>query len=226
MKSIYLIALYFSMFFMHAQEVVPKALDSLYKEDQFYAGVTYNLLGKELNQSGFSFGFQLGFIKDMPLNSNRNVALGMGLGYAANAFNQNLFINRNSSNIFEYTILDDRDTYLKNTFSTHSIELPVELRWRTSTASEYDFWRIYAGVKFGYIFANTSKYEGDLGRITETNNADFNPFQYGLTLSAGYNTWNVHLYYALNSIFTDDVKVEGETLDIQAIKIGLIFYIL
>jgi len=33
-------SLYFSMFFMHAQEVVPKALDSLYKEDQFYAGVT------------------------------------------------------------------------------------------------------------------------------------------------------------------------------------------
>jgi len=226
MKYLYVLFLGFNIGFCCAQERALKAQDSLYKEDQFYAGVTYNLVGKELNQSGFSLGFHLGFIKDMPLNKNRNVAIGMGLGYSANAFNQNLFIDRNSSNFLEYSILTDRGTYSKNTFSTHSIEVPLEFRWRTSTASEYHFWRIYTGVKFGYIFGNRSNYQGDLGRITETNNSDFNPLQYGLTISAGYNTWNIHVYYGLNSIFTEDVKIDGERLEISAIKLGLIFYIL
>ena len=45
-------------------------VDSLYREDQFYAGVTYNLLGKMpsgLSQNGFSSGFYFGFIRDMPV---------------------------------------------------------------------------------------------------------------------------------------------------------------
>ncbi|MDG1731108.1 MAG: porin family protein [Algibacter sp.] len=223
------IFLFSSIEFCFAQENTLKKIDSLYKEDQFYAGITYNLLDKKpksLNQSGFSLGFQLGFIKDMPINAARNVAIGIGLGYSANSFNQDLFINKNNTNSFEYSILSDSQTYSKNKFSIHLVELPIEFRWRTSSPTEYNFWRIYTGFKFGYMIANTSKYEGDLGRIKYTNNEDFNRFQYGLTLSAGYNTWNIHLYYALNSIFSKDVKLNGEHLDISVAKIGLMFYIL
>ena len=162
----------------------------------------------------------------MPINAARNVAIGIGLGYSANSFNQDLFINKNNTNSFEYSILSDSQTYSKNKFSIHLVELPIEFRWRTSSPTEYNFWRIYTGFKFGYMIANTSKYEGDLGRIKYTNNEDFNRFQYGLTLSAGYNTWNIHLYYALNSIFSKDVKLNGEHLDISVAKIGLMFYIL
>ena len=218
-----------SISFCYTQENTIKEVDSLYKEDQFYAGITYNLLGRKpnnLNQSGFSLGFHLGFIKDMPINKARNIAIGIGLGYSTNSFNQDLFINKNSTNAFEYSILEDSQTYSKNKFSTHLIEVPIEFRWRTSTSTDYNFWRIYTGFKFGYIVANTSKYEGDLGRIKHTNNKDFNKVQYGLTLSAGYNTWNIHIYYALNSIFSKDAKINGENLDINAIKIGLMFYIL
>ncbi|MDA9069892.1 PorT family protein [Algibacter sp.] len=218
-----------SISFCYTQENTVKEVDSLYKEDQFYAGVTYNLLGRKpekLNQSGFSLGFHLGFIKDMPINKDRNIAIGIGLGYSTNSFNQDLFINKNNANVFEYSIIEDRQTYSKNKFSTHLIEIPIEFRWRSSTPTDYNFWRIYTGFKFGYTIANTSKYEGDLGRIKYTNNSDFNKFQYGLTLSAGYNTWNIHVYYALNSIFSDDAKINGENLDVHAIKIGLMFYIL
>ena len=218
-----------SISFCYTQENTVKEVDSLYKEDQFYAGVTYNLLGRKpekLNQSGFSLGFHLGFIKDMPINKDRNMAIGIGLGYSTNSFNQDLFINKNNANVFEYSIIKDRQTYSKNKFSTHLIEIPIEFRWRSSTPTEYNFWRIYTGFKFGYTIANTSKYEGDLGRIKYTNSNDFNKFQYGLTLCAGYNTWNIHVYYALNSIFSQDAKINGENLDAHAIKIGLMFYIL
>lgn len=222
------IVFFLCVLFSFAQEDNFKEVDSLYKEDQFYAGITYNLLDKKvenLNQSGFSLGFHLGFIKDMPINLNRNIAIGIGLGYSANSFNQNLLINKSSTNDFEY-IISDEQTFTKNKFSIHLLEVPVEFRWRTSTPTDYAFWRIYTGFKFGYVIANTSKYEGDLGRIKYTNNDDFNKFQYGLTLSAGYNTWNLHLYYALNPIFSNDVEINNEHLDISAVKIGLIFYIL
>jgi len=218
-----------SISFCYTQENTVKEVDSLYKEDHFYAGITYNLLGNKPNgisQSGFSLGFHLGFIKDMPINRERNIAIGIGLGYCTNSFNQDLFINKNNSNAFEYSILEGSQTYTKNKFSTHLIEMPIEFRWRTSTPTDYDFWRIYTGFKFGYIIANTSKYEGDLGRIKYTSNNDFNKFQYGLTLTAGYNTWNIHVYYALNSIFSKEAQLNGENLDINAVKIGLMFYIL
>lgn len=217
------------MSFCYTQENTGKEIDSRYKEDHFYAGITYNLLGRKpekLNQSGFSLGFHLGFIKDMPINKGRNFAIGVGLGYSTNSFNQDLLINKNNTNVFEYSILEDSQSYTKNKFSTHLIEMPIEFRWRTSTPTEYNFWRIYTGFKFGYIVANNSKYEGDLGGIKYTKNNDFNKFQYGLTLSAGYNTWNIHVYYALNSIFSKEAKINSENLDLNAIKIGLMFYIL
>lgn len=214
----------------YAQEnIVTKEVDSLYKEDQFYAGVTYNLLAKTpsgLNQSGFSLGFHLGFIKDMPINKSRNFAIGVGLGFSANSFNQNLLISKDNSRDFTYDILESSSTYSKNKFSSYLIEVPFEFRWRTSTPMEYKFWRIYTGFKFGYVLAQTSKYIGDLGSLKHSKNDDFNSLQYGLTLSAGYNTWNIYLYYALNPLFSKDAQLNGHNINMNAIKIGLMFYVL
>ncbi|HMC00049.1 MAG TPA: porin family protein [Flavobacteriaceae bacterium] len=205
-------------------------IDSLYKEDQFFVGLTYNLLGSKpdgIKQNGFSSGFHIGTIKDMPINKKRNVAIGIGLGYSASSYNQNMLINKGEMGDFSYTNLSDSDIeYTKNKFSTHMIEVPIEFRWRTSTPSEYKFWRIYMGFKIGYVFAKTSKFKGDLGSLTFKGNDDFNDFQYGLTCSLGYNTWNLFLYYALNPIFSSDAMMNGDSIDMNAIKIGLMFYIL
>ncbi len=217
------------MITINAQEVVLKDIDSLYREDQFYIGVTNNLFGnkpKDLSQSGFSSGFHLGFIRDMPVNKKRNVSIGLGLGYSANSFNENILVSKDNQGNVSYSILLDDNTYTKNKFSNHFIEVPLEFRWRTSTPTEYNFWRIYTGFKLSYMFANKTKYIGDLGDFKYTNIDDFNKIQYGLTLSVGYNTWNVHMYYALNSIFSDEAKVSGQPLNMNVIKIGLMFYIL
>lgn len=212
-----------------SQDFNEKETDSLYKEDQFYAGITYNLLNnksKDLTQRGFSTGFYLGLIKDIPFNNSRNVAIGIGIGYATNSFNQNMLISKDESDNTTYSILDDSyGDYTKNKFSTNVIELPIELRWRTSSPTDYEFWRIYAGFKLGYLFAHTAKYKGDLGDFKYRNITEFNNFQYGLTLSAGYSTWNFHIYYGLNSIF-NDATLNGTPIDMSELKIGLMFYIL
>lgn len=216
-----------------SQEVVndtTKILDHKYREDQFYFAITYNLLGEKPNnvsQTGFSSGFHFGYIRDFPLNERRNLGLGLGLGASINSYNHNIFISENSSGEIEYINLSDSDIeYTKNKFSTYLVEMPLELRWRTSTAEEYKFWRIYAGFKVGYLVASSTKFKGEMGKIKNNNIKDFNDFQYGITFSSGYNTWNFHLYYSLNSILSKDAKVDNQSIDMFAIKFGLIFYIL
>lgn len=205
------------------------AVDNLYKEDQFYIGATYNLLGKKpkgLSQSGFSSGIHFGIIKDMPLNEARNVAIGVGLGISLNSFNHNLFIEKDSNGNLLYSILEDGSVYTKNKFARQLIELPIEFRWRTSTPTEYNFWRIYTGFKLGYLVNSTTKFKGDAGSFKHRNIDDFNKLQYGLTLSAGYNTWNLFLYYGLNPIFSKDAILNGNDMETNTLKIGLMFYIL
>jgi hypothetical protein len=205
-------------------------VDSNYREDQFYISVTYNLLQSKpdgMSQRGFSSGFHFGFIRDMPINEKRNIALGIGLGLSSNSYNQNMLISQDEANDYVYEIINEDEVSIdRNKLTTYMVELPIEFRWRTSTASEYKFWRIYTGVKLGYVFMNSSKYKGSLSTIKNTNIDDINALQYGLTLSAGYSTWNFHVYYGLNPIFKDSATLNGEAMDASTIKIGLMFYIL
>ncbi len=215
-----------------AQETVVDTtfVDSNYREDQFYISVTYNLLQSKpdgMSQRGFSSGFHFGFIRDMPINEKRNIAFGIGLGLSSNSYNQNMLIFQDETNDYVYEIINEDEVSIdRNKLTTYMVELPIEFRWRTSTASEYKFWRIYTGVKLGYVFMNSSKYKGSLSTIKNTNIDDINALQYGLTLSAGYSTWNFHVYYGLNPIFKDSATLNGEAMDASTIKIGLMFYIL
>lgn len=206
-----------------------KVVDQKYREDQFYVSVTYNLLGNKPNgvsQSGFSSGYHFGFIRDMPINAKRNLAVGVGIGLSSNSYNQTLQISKDN-NDFQYLVLNDNEIeYSKNKFTTYLVEFPIEFRWRTSTPTDYDFWRIYAGVKFGYLLFNSSKFNSTAGDIKLSSIDDFNAFQYGLTFSAGYSNISFHLYYGLNEIFKDATLVDGESIDMNSVRIGLMFYIL
>lgn len=210
-----------------------KEIDSLYKEDQFYIGLAYNILVNvpdKVSQSGFSLGLSGGFIKDMPLNKRRNIALGLGIGYAYNSYNQNLGVFKDRSDEYQYIVLntDYEFDYNRNNFYTHMIEVPFEFRWRTSTPSEYRFWRVYTGFKVGYVIANVTNFKGQLGDVRYRNIDGFNKLQYGLTLSVGYNTWNFYVYYPLNALFEEGSKtaIRQEDIDMRSIKLGLIFYLL
>jgi hypothetical protein len=205
-------------------------VDNNYREDQFYVSITYNLLENKpggISQSGFSSGFHLGFIRDMPINDKRNLAIGIGLGLSTNSYNQTLLISEVNDG-FNYSVIDGDVSFSKNKFTTYLIEVPVEFRWRTSTATDFDFWRIYGGIKFGYVVHNSSKFNGSPSDIKLSNIDHFNSLQYGLTLSAGYSNVNFHLYYGLNSIFDGNARLEsnGNGIDMNAVKIGLMFYIL
>lgn len=207
-----------------------KVIDENYREDQFYFSLTYNLLAQKpdgLSQQGFSGGFHLGFIRDMPINERRNWAIGLGVGLSSNSYNQNMLIAEQPNGDYSYTIInEDSISFSKNKLTTYLVEVPLELRWRTSTAKDYKFWRIYTGVKFGYMFYNSSKFDGSIGKVKNSNIADIDKLRYGLTFSVGYATWNAHIYYGLNSLFDKSANINGQPVDLTSAKIGLIFYIL
>ncbi len=231
MKLSILLFIFFAGFigFSQTNNTETATLYKDYREDQFYLGITYNLLNSkptDLTQSGFSSGFHFGFIRDMPINEQRNLALGLGLGFSANSYSQNMLIQA-TDNGYLYSLIDDREINVaKNKFTAYLIEMPFELRWRTSTPESYNFWRIYAGFKLGYVLHNFSRFKSNVGDEKLSNISDFNNLQYGITLSAGYGTWNFHVYYGLNTIFDSNTSLEGQSIDMKALKLGLMFYIL
>lgn len=215
-----------------AAQTEENAIDTIpdvkYLEDQFYVGLTYNIIQnrpREISQNNLSNGLHIGFIKDIPINKRRNKAFGIGLGYSFNSYFHNLKATETSAGI-AYEALGSENAFKKNKYTTHIVEVPIEFRWRTSTAKEYKFWRVYGGIKFGYLLSGISKFEDNNGR-SKFSNPDFNKLQYGLTLSAGYNTWNFYAYYGLNKLFkSNTTTVDGEKFEMNAIKVGLMFYIL
>src|SRR4030065_599486 len=96
--------LLFSFVKPQAQVINDSIIDIKYLEDQLYISLAYNILGNKpatISQNGFSGGFSLGFIKDIPLNARRNIGFGVGVGYAYNVYVQNLKISReNQTTLF------------------------------------------------------------------------------------------------------------------------------
>lgn len=217
---------------LHAQEEEYAALqiiDSLYREDQFYIGVTFNLLSKKpagVSQNGFSGSLQAGFIRDMPINKSRTKAIGIGVGFAGDTFNQNLLIGDNTGNNRAYEVLIGDTDDFTNRFTYYSIEFPLEYRWRTSTPTKYSFWRIHAGARVGYIFDFNATFEEGATSLVQTAVEDLKVLQYGLTLSFGYGAFNFQGYYGLSTLFNDQAVVNGQAVNLRVIRLGLQFFLL
>lgn len=203
-------------------------VDDKYREDQIYFGVFYNSLinsPTDFNQNKFSSSINLGFIRDIPLNKSRNFGIGLGLGYSNSSFHNNLKFS-NINNQLDAKIVSDLDSFTKNKWVLNELELPFEIRWRTSTPENYKFWRIYFGLKTSYIISSKVKYESSSNNQT-IRNLPFNNFQSGFTLNAGNNTWNLGVYLGLQPLFDKEfTKNHINIKNIKQFKVGLIFYIL
>lgn len=212
-----------------AQEVVMDSVPSIpidekYLEDQLYVSFTYNGLGGKpegINQNGLSGGIGLGFIKDLPLNKERNFGFGLGVGYGLNIYVQNLKITESNGSV----TFEKAQSYSINKMTKQSIDIPFEIRWRTSDPVNYKFWRIYAGMTFSYVFDFKTKFRDDNGTQRTTNIDEVEQFQYGLKLAAGRGTWNLYIYYALTDMFKD-ATFDGTPINMYDVNVGLKFYIM
>ena len=221
---------FFMVLGMTAQNVETDfdAVDSLYREDQFYFTISYNILQHTpagLRQNKFSTGLGAGFLRDMPLTKKRTISVAAGIGYSLAIYNDNLG-TFTTNGVNTYQILGSQPGYSKNRQSLHFIDVPIEFRWRNSTPESHMFWRVYTGVKLSYLFYDQYVREATGANEKVTHNKDFNKVHYGIYLATGYNTWNIYAYYGLNSLFKSSAKVDGQAIDMNTANFGLMFYIL
>ena len=239
LERLYFFFLLVSPLFLNAQidereeanripDTVPTVIDSLYREDQFYVGLTFNLIDQKpasISQSSFSGGIHFGFVRDFPLNRQRNIALGAGLGWSLNSYGHNLFIGEASNGETIFRSIDRSLDYDTNRFTTQILEAPIEFRWRTSTAESYKFWRVYTGLKFGYIYNFKSNFVQPGNQVIQRDLPELDRLRLGANLTFGYNTFNFHFYYSLNPLFSDG-RVDDAEIGMHLVRIGLMFYIL
>ncbi|WP_396155773.1 porin family protein [Flavobacterium sp.] len=214
--------------FAQQKQIDFDAVDSLYREDQFYLNITYNALQKRpdgIAQNKLSPGFAIGFLRDMPINKKRTFAFAAGLGYSLGIYNHNLEI-RSSNGNNTYQVFDPEVSFSKNKLSLHYIDLPLEFRWRNSTPESHVFWRVYTGVKLSYLFYDEYKSASSTGDFKLSNNKDFNQLHYGIYMAFGWNTWNFYVYYGLNPLLQSAAKIENESINMTTTNFGLMFYIL
>lgn len=200
-------------------------LGDRYAEDQIYVAVSYAQFvdqPQEIFKSNFSYGLSVGFLKDVILNKQGNVSIAAGVGYGFDFFNHELKVEE----INNATDFSSDATISANLFKSHNLEFPLEFRWRTSTANKYSFWRIYGGIKFSYNFSNKFQFDDDNGNTFKYQDvSNYNKLQYGLTLSTGYDEFNINLYYGLTPVF-ENSTINGEVINTKILKFGLIFYLL
>lgn len=220
--------LFFFLFTLSNSFVAQK--DSLqigdrYSEDQLYVSISYAQFSDQpatITKSNFSYAISTGFLKDFSLNKKGTFSIAGGIGYGYTYFNHELKVDE----INGATVFSDDTTITSNFFRSHSLEIPFELRWRTSTAKKYNFWRVYTGVKFLYDLSNSFEYiNTNSNKFKYANVSSYRKLQYGLTISAGYDEFNINVFYGLSPIF-ENSTLNGENINTKVLKFGLIFYIL
>jgi hypothetical protein len=208
---------------VYSQE--PSSLESeFFREDQFYLGASFMLLqsaASEFQPQGLSRHFQWGFIRDLPLSSSGKLASGIGLGMSFERYTTNFTRLSQNLPVTQYTISAENNAPLF--FTKHAFELPLTFRWRNATADDFAFWRVYGGVSLQWNYYNKIRQES----IEIKNSNELQKFGTLAHLSFGYNTWNFYFAYQLSSFFDPTaLTAESYALDLNPIKIGLIFYIL
>ena len=201
------------------------SLGDRYADDQIYFSVSYSQLYDQptgITKSNFSYALSGGFIKDIILNKSGTIAIAGGIGLGYDFFNHELKVDEvDGTNVFTNDI-----TTTKNIFKSYNLEFPFELRWRTSNAIKYNFWRIYTGVKFLYNLDNNFQYiDVNSNLIKYRKVSSYNKLQYGLTLSAGYDAFTMNVFYGLSPVFKNGLLNE-KVVDTKILKFGLIFYFL
>jgi Outer membrane protein beta-barrel domain len=208
--------------------VTKTPIDSLYREDQFYFGVSINLF--ENKPRGFSANtispsFTAGFLRDMPFNKNRTLAIAAGFGITYNKFSNNLVVVE-SSDLNTYSTIDASETYDKNKLEQISVDLPLEIRWRNSTPESHQFFRIYSGIKMSYLVFSKSKFINSEKTSLVFGNDDLNKLRLSAYLTFGYNTWNGYISYGFTPLFKDSILLKNESIGLNPINLGFMFYIL
>ena len=217
MKHIYCILFLLVVGSIFAQEKTPT-----FREDQIYMSIAYPYFSDAPNnliRNKLSYAFSVGFIRDMPINKQRTLAVGIGFGYdQTTIYNNNLFTYAEDN--ISATVIEGG--YQKNYLRMHSFAVPLELRWRNSNETKHAFWRIHTGISIHF----PSKFSTYNKTLTGQINTAKLPLKGPISrwnVYFGFNTWNISITHDIQPWAT--FNASNNKFDIKFTKIGLIFYV-
>ena len=156
----------------------------------------------------------------MPINKQRTLAVGIGLGYDhSTLYNNTLFTQAGST--ISATVIEDG--YQQNYLRMQSLAVPFELRWRNATETKHAFWRIHTGVSVHFPMSLKAYNKSSTGQITTTKLPSKGTVL-RLNVHFGFNTWNISIAHDMQPWAA--FSAANNNFDMKFTKIGLIFYVL
>lgn len=162
-------------------------------------------------------GINISVLQDMPLGRT-NFSIAAGLEFSShNLYSDHLYLYNPAENKFDFYPIIAEHQYDKNKISINYIEIPVQLRYRSRNLP--NTFRVYAGMKAGRVINAHTKFAGmeffhyhmdspvvteRAVKIKEHKLRNINDYRIGLTATIGYGFINLHAFYPLTDIFTDN----------------------
>lgn len=172
-----------------------------------------------LIQNKLSYAFSVGVIRDMPINKQRTLAVGIGFGYdQTTIFNNNLFTHAKDN--ISATVIEGG--YQKNYLRMQSFAVPLELRWRNSKETKHAFWRIHTGISVHFPTQFMTYNKTPTGQINTTK-LPLKGTISRLNVNFGFNTWNMSIAHDIQP--WTSFNASNKEFDMKFTKIGLIFYV-
>jgi hypothetical protein len=146
-------------------------------------------------------GFSFYTLFDKPIK-NSNFSFGYGLGFYFHNFSSNadIIYQLDSTNQNPTTFIAPKTIpYTANKYNERSVEIPLELRFRTKTTTVF---KMMLGVKAGYVMSNFKKSDDADGRIRVYNIKNVNPWRYGVVFRIGVEQVCLTASYYFSEVFT------------------------
>ncbi len=155
------------------------------KSDWKCAGFAFALMfDKPFGASNFSFGFGAGiYIHNYSSNAN--------FVYKLDSLNSTV-----KTSLVPKTI-----PYIANRYNERLVEIPLELRFRTKTATMF---KMMLGGKIGYVVSDFRKTDDADGRIRHYNLQDINRLRYAVVFRIGIEQVCLTASYYFSEVFTNN----------------------
>lgn len=148
-------------------------------------------------------GFNFAMMFDKPIK-NSNFSFGYGAGIYCHNYSSNAsFVYKTDSvtNITSTLLEPKTGNYSSNKYNERSVEVPLELRFRTKTKNNF---KMMLGVKVGYVFSDYKKTDDANGKIRLYDIKNVNRFRYGINFRIGVEQICLTASYYLSEVFLDN----------------------
>jgi hypothetical protein len=148
-----------------------------------------------------SIGFGCYTLFDKPIsNSNFSFAYGVGFYGHNHSSNANVIYKTDSlTNVTNAFIEAKTTSYKSNRYNERSIEVPLELRFRTKAKRSF---KVMIGGKIGYVLSNFKKTDDALGKIRVYDIKNINHLRYGVNFRIGVEQICLTASYYFSEVFT------------------------